>query len=78
MALEQDGSSRLKNVHCTESRIVLKTGEQEKLYLPTDVSVLQQSRPQLLSGKFENLVHSIFRNENSTLGINVSYFWVLL
>ena len=25
----------------------------------------------------ENLVHSIFRNESSTLEINVSHFWVL-
>ena len=50
-------------VHCTESRIVLKTGQQEKLYPPTDVSVSQQCRPQLLSVKFENLAHNIFRNE---------------
>ena len=64
-------------VHCTESRIVLKTGQQEKLYPPTDASVSQQCRPQLLSVKFENLVHSIFRNENSTLEINVSHFGVL-
>ena len=56
---------------------MLKTGQQEKLYLPTDVSVSQQCRPQLLSVKFENLVHSIFRNENLTLEINVSHFGVL-
>ena len=60
-----------------ESRIVLKTGQQEKLYPPTDVSVSQQRRPQLLSAKFENLVHSIFRNETSTLEINVCHFGVM-
>ena len=52
-------------------------GQQEKLYPPTDASVSQQRRPQLLSAKFENLVHSIFRNETSTLEINVSHFGVL-
>ena len=26
--------------------------------------------------QFENLIHNIFRNENSTLEINVSHFWV--
>ena len=90
MALEQDASSRSQNVHvscskkrlahlvhCTESRIMLKTGQQEKLYPPTDISVSQQCRPQLLSVKFENSVLSIFRNENSTLEINVSHFGVL-
>ena len=60
-----------------ESRIVLKTCQQKKLYPPTDISVSQQCRPQLLSVKFENLVHSIFRNENSSLEINVSHFRVL-
>ena len=52
-------------------------GRQEKLYPPSNVSVSQQRRPQLLSAKFENLVHSIFRNETSTLEINVSHFGVL-
>ena len=55
---------------------MLNTG-QEKLYPPTDVSVPLQCHAQLLSVKFENLVHSIFRNENSTMEINVSYFSVL-
>ena len=74
MALEQDASSRSENlhvnsrkrglVHCTESRIVLKTGQQEKLYPPTDVSVSWQCCPRLLSAKFEDLVHSNFRNGN--------------
>ena len=56
---------------------MLKTGQQEKLYPPTDVSVSQQRRPQLLSAKFENLIRSIFRNETSTLETNVSHFGVL-
>ena len=56
---------------------MLKTGKQEKLYPPTDVSVSQQCRPQLRSVKFEDLVHNIFRNENLTLEINVSHFGVL-
>ena len=55
---------------------MLNTG-QEKLYPPTDVSVPLQCHAQLLSVKFENLVHSIFRNENSTMEINESYFVVL-
>ena len=33
--------------------------------------------PQLLLIKFENVVHSIFRNENSATEINVSHFGVL-
>ena len=56
---------------------MLKTGQQEKLYPPTDVSVSQQFRPQLLSVKLEDLVHSIFRNENSSMKSNASYFGVL-
>ena len=36
-------------LHWTESRIVLKTEQQEKLHLPTDVSISLQCRPQLLS-----------------------------
>ena len=63
--------------HCTESRIVLKTRKQEKLYPPTDLSVPLQCHPQLLSVKFEDLVHSSFRNESSSMEINVSYFGVL-
>ena len=63
MALEQDASSRSENVHVSlrkrlarlESRALLKTGQQEKLYPPTNVSLSQQCRPQLLSGKFEIL-----------------------
>ena len=55
----------------------VKNGATRKLYPPTDVSVSQQRRPQLLSAKFENLVQSIIRNETSTLEINVSHFGVL-
>ena len=55
--------------HCTELRIVLKTAQQEKLYPQTDVSVSLQCHPQLLS--------DVFRNENLTIDINVSSFWVL-
>ena len=51
--------------------------DKEKLDPLTDVSVPLQCHPQLLSLKFENLVHSIFRNENPTIEINVSYFGVL-
>ena len=40
-------------------------------------SSLLQCHSQLLSVKFENLVHSIFRNENSTVEINVNHFGVL-
>ena len=56
---------------------MLKTGQQEKFYPLTDVSVPLECHPQLLSLKFEKLVHSIFRNENSTMEINVSYFAAL-
>ena len=63
--------------HCTESRIVLKMGQQQKLYPPTDISVPLQCHPQQLSVRFENLVHSIFKNENSSMEINMSYFRVL-
>ena len=48
MALEQDASSRTENLYAScrkrgyhpESRIMLKTGQQEKLYPPSNVSVL--------------------------------------
>ena len=56
---------------------MLKIEQQEKLHPPTDVSVSLQCHPQLLSGRFENLVHNILTNENSTLEINVSHFRVL-
>ena len=45
-------------------RIVLKTGQQEKLYPPSDVSGPLQCHPQLVSVMFENLVHSIFSKDN--------------
>ena len=89
MALEQDTSrlskicmlvvgkeaSKLSTLHGITNFV--KKGTTRKLYPPTDVSISQHCRPQLLSIKFENLVHSIFRNENSTLEINVSHFGVL-
>ena len=56
---------------------MLKTGQQESLYPSTDVSFSLQCHPQLLSVKFKNFVHSIFRDENSTIEINVSHFGVL-
>ena len=62
-------------VHCTESRIVRKTGKQKKLYPPTDISIWLQCRPQLLLAKFRTLF--IFRNKNFTLEMNVSHFEVL-
>ena len=36
-----------------------------------------QCRPELLLVEFENLVHSIFGNINSSLEINLSHFGVL-
>ena len=56
---------------------MLKIGQQEKLYPPTNISVSLQCPPQLLLVKFENLVDNIFRNEYSTMEINVSHFEVL-
>ena len=53
----------------TESRIVLRTGRQEKLYPLTDVSAPLQCHPKLVLIKFENIVHSIFRKENSYLRV---------
>ena len=85
MAAEQAPSSQPENLWVIrkepstlstlqEWQIVLKMGQQEKLYPPINVSILLQYHPQQLLVKFENLVHSIFRNENSTMEINVSYF----
>ena len=53
-------------VHIMESQIVVKVEQRETLYPLTNVSVPLQCHQQLLSVKFENLVRSIFRNENST------------
>ena len=87
MALEQDASSRSENFHVVgKEASTLSTlhgiancikNEATRKVVSSDVSVSQQCRPQLLSVKFENLVHIIFRNENSTLEINVSHFGVL-
>ena len=87
MALQQDASSpskmcmlvvekeasTLSTLHGIANCV--KNGTTRKIV--NDVSVSQQCYPQLLSVKFENLVHSIFRNENSTLEINVSHFGVV-
>ena len=64
-------------VHCTESRMFLKAGKQEKSYHLTDVSVSLQCHVQLILVKFENFAHSIFRNGNSTMEINARLFGVL-
>ena len=55
----------------------VKNGTTRKVYPITNDNVALQCHPELLSVKFENLVHSIFRNENSTMEINVSFFGVL-
>lgn len=64
-------------VHIMESRIVVKVEQREKLYPLTNVNVSLQCHQQLLSVKFENLVHSIFGNENSAIEINGSLFRVM-
>ena len=64
-------------VHCTESRMFLKAGQQEKSYPSTDVSVSLQCHVQLILVKFENFVHSIFRNGNSTMEINARHLQLL-
>ena len=56
---------------------MLKTGQKEKLYPPTDVSASLQCRPQFLLVKFDNRVRSIFKNEKSALEINVRHFGAL-
>ena len=59
------------------SRILLKTGQQETLYPSTHVRASPQCRPQLILVKFENLIHSIFKNEKSALEINVRHLSAL-
>ena len=75
---EQDKCCRSENdahlVHCMESQIVLKSGQQEKLHPSTDVSILLLCSLQLLPLRFKNNVHNIFINKNSTLEINVIHF----
>ena len=55
----------------------IKNGTIRKSVPPTDDSVLPQCRPQLLLDWFGNLIHNIFRIENSTLEVNVNLFRVL-
>ena len=88
MALKQDASSRSKicMLVVRKETSTLSTlqgiancvinGTTRKI-VSSNRCILQQCRSQLLSVKFENLVHSIFRNENSTLEIDVSHFGVL-
>ena len=52
----------------------IKNGTIWKNVPPAYGSISPQCRPQLLSDRFENLINKIFRNENSTLKINVSLF----
>ena len=55
----------------------IKNGPIRENVPPAYDSILLQWRPQLLSDRFENLIHNIFRNKNSTLEINESFFGVL-
>ena len=55
----------------------IKNGTVRKNVPPAYGSISLQCHPQLLSDRFENLLHNIFRNENSTLEINVSLFGML-
>ena len=64
------------SVHYTESRIVFKMGQYKK-NVPPAYDISTQCHPQLLSDRLENLIHNIFRNENSTLEINMSLFEML-
>ena len=54
-----------------------KNGTTGKMCPPADVSFPRQCHKKLLSFNFKNPVHSIFRNKNSTLEINVSHFKAL-
>ena len=55
----------------------IKNGTKRKNVSPAYDSISPQCRLQLVSDRFENLIHNIFRNEKSTLEINVSLFGVL-
>ena len=55
----------------------IKNGTVRKNVPPAYGSISPQCHPQLLSDRFENLLHNVFRNENSTLETNVSLFGVL-
>ena len=57
----------------------VKNGTTRKIVSSNDVSVSLQCCPQLhsIENRFENLVHSIYRNENSSLEIDGSHFGVL-
>ena len=55
----------------------IKNGTIRKNVPPAYGSISPQCRPQLLSDRFENVIHNIFRSANSTLEINVRLFGVL-
>ena len=63
-------------VYCTESRIVLKMG-QEKLYLPTERLAHCSVTHTYFQSSLRILFTVFFGNENSTLEINVNHFGVL-
>ena len=76
-------ASRQKRLICLVSTLhgigdCIKNGTIRKTVPPAYGSISRQCRLQLLSERFQNLIHNIFRNENSTLEINVSLFGVLL
>ena len=55
----------------------VKNGITRNIVSSNQCQPLAAVSPTILSVKFENIVHSIFRKENSTLKINVSHFRVL-
>ena len=55
----------------------IKNGTIRKNVPPIIDSVSLECHPQLLSDRFENLIHNISRYKNSTLEIDVSLFGVL-
>ena len=88
MALEQDASSRSESLYVSykkEASILSTLHEIQNCVNNKKHCILQlipvshslQCCSQLLSFKLENLPHTIFRNGNSTLEINVTHFVVL-
>ena len=58
-------------------KLLKKFGTTRKIVSSNRCQRLAAVSPTTTLVKFENLVHSIFRNENSTLEIHVSHFGVL-
>ena len=88
MALEPDVSSRSESLYVSyrKEASTLSTlheiancvnNKKNCILQLISVSHCLQCCSQLLSVKLDNLPHSIFRNENSTLEINVTQFGVL-